>query len=129
MTRSVSHLGDDALFHFLIDPFGNLVILIPGHAGPGGPIIPLFLHEQILVFLEHILPIGQNHRRIVVGQSQQFLLVPHVPEGFQLDGDEILHSPGNMGHGRFVVEQVQIHEVLGILGENLVRIRIDDVVF
>ncbi len=115
------------LLRVLQEPLGGLVELLPGGAVGGRRVESEVLLHAVAVLGEEVLAVLPDHRRGVIGQRVDLVLVDEAPRGVELHLDEVglVLQLGQVGVAH---HRVEIDQRLVVGRQDLVRVGVDDLV-
>ena len=117
----------DVVLGVLLEPLGGLVELLPGRVVRRRRVEAEVLLHAVAVLLEQVLAVLPDHRRRVVGQRVELVLVDEAPGGVELGRDEVADVV-ELGQVRVLHHRVQVDERLVVRRQDLVRVGVDDLV-
>ena len=117
----------DVVLRVLLEPLGGLVELLPGRVVRRRRVEAEVLLHAVAVLLEQVLAVLPDHRRRVVGQRVELVLVDEPPGGVELGGDEVADVV-ELRQVRVLHHRVQVDERLVVGRQHLVRVGVDDLV-
>ena len=117
----------DVLLGVLLEPLGGLVELLPGRVVRRRRVEAEVLLHAVAVLVEQVLAVLPDHRRRVVGQRVELVLVHELPGGVELRRDEVADVV-ELRQVRVLHHRVQVDERLVVRRQDLVRVGVDDLV-
>jgi hypothetical protein len=120
-------VGDPGVVGVVLEPLRRLVELLPGRGVLGRGVEAEVLLHLVAVLREQVLAIHPDHRRGVVGQRVELVLVGEAPRGVELHRDEV-PDVLELREVRIAHHLVEVDERLVVGREHLVGVGVDDLV-